>query len=95
MGATNTNTKAISALIIILALLFMVGSCVFKSEPWEKRENWAKLAEGMTDDEVISILGTPTGRENWESIDEMVLTYGYYQVTVTNSTRRVKAWRGP
>jgi hypothetical protein len=67
------------------------------SEPWKNKDNWSRLQEGMTEAQVLSILGPPTGRDTYSALGITHLSYGSYNtyVDIDAKTRRVKNWRAP
>jgi len=65
------------------------------ADPWKNRANWAKLKEGMSEAEVISLLGQPTGRTTYPALGFVQLQYGLYNVELDVQTHRAKNWLGP
>ena len=64
-------------------------------DAWKDRAAWARLREGMTEAQVVAILGPPTGRRSYEALDKITLWYYYHTVTLTHKTRRLVEWSGP
>lgn len=64
-------------------------------ERWRYVGNWKRLREGMTEEEVLGILGLPTGRSPYPALDSINLWYSYYRVTISYRDRRVLGWDGP
>ena len=65
------------------------------SEPWKDPANWKRLKEGMREANVIKLLGQPTGRTTYKSLNSVHLSYSYHYVDLTNNSRRVTGWSGP
>ena len=61
-------------------------------QPWKNPENWSRLREGMTESQVISLLGQPTGRNTYPALNSVSLWYGFGKVELDYQTRRVTGW---
>lgn len=62
-------------------------------EKWKDRQNWRKLRKGMTEKEIIEILGEPP-----KVVTSSVINMWFYSsgsVTFDADTRRVTGWTEP
>jgi len=64
-------------------------------QPWENPENWSRLREGMSESQVISLLGQPTGRNTYPALNSVRLWYRFSSVDLDYKTRRVTGWQAP
>jgi hypothetical protein len=68
------------------------------SPPWRDKTNWSRLREGMSETEVISLLGQPSGRHTIQLSPvvsrTITLYYSFYSVEI-NDAKGVTSWSGP
>ena len=63
---------------------------------WKNPKNWKRLREGMTEAQVVQLLGRPTGKNSYPASGSLTLWYSSaYNVKLTFRTRKVTGWDGP